>query len=90
MRPSEFWALTHAEFFDMHDYYVKSLRRDRNRLVFTAWHVAALERQKTLPSLDSVLVDEDPTVEVKQQSVEDMMGVVRMINAAWGGEEVET
>jgi hypothetical protein len=56
-----------------------------------AWHVAAFSRQNKLPALKDVLIDEDEPAgpnRTKQQTPEQMLAVVKMLNAALGGTEV--
>ena len=62
-------------------------RRQKNmldELMYHAWHSAALLRVNKLPSLKSLMQTEN-----KAQSVDDMLAMVKMLNAAFGGEVVE-
>jgi len=52
-----------------------------------AWHTALFERQKKLPALNTVLIDEQQK-EHRKQTVDEMIAVVKLLNAAYGGEEV--
>jgi len=90
MKPDDFWELAYSEFMVILEEYNKETIRERNKLVFTAWHVAMFERQKRLPALDSVLMKETETHEHKKQTPDEMMAVCKMLNAAFGGEEIIT
>lgn len=58
-----------------------------NEIIYLAWHTEAFARQKTLPPLKSLLQDEKPRHE---QTDEEMMAMCKMLNAAFGGEVVDT
>jgi len=87
LRPDEFWKLTYAEFIAMLDGFTRRRTQTNNDLLYVSWHVAAFNRQKTLPSLKSILV-ENPT-EHHQQTDEEMLAMIKIINAAFGGKVVE-
>ena len=86
--PREFWALTPAEFAAMAAGYARTQRRRTNELVYLAWHVAAFSRQPKLPELSSLMQTEDDSRK-KDQTPDEMLTMVRMLNAAMGGVEVE-
>jgi hypothetical protein len=86
--PREFWALTYAEFAAMAAGYARAQRRRTNELVYLAWHVAVLSRQPKLPELSSLMQTEDDSRK-KDQTPDEMLTMVRMLNAAMGGTEVE-
>jgi len=46
------------------------------------------ERQKKLPSLESVLIKESSEPK-KPQSTEEMISICKMLNAAYGGKEIK-
>ena len=56
-----------------------------------AWHTAYFSRVEndSFPSLQSVLIDEKSTTEKKEQSPEEILAMVKVLNAALGGEVVE-
>ncbi len=90
LRPDEFWRLTHAEFHDIYDGWVRSLRRRENEIVETAWRTANFMNYRRLPDLKTLLLDIDTRpVEKGEQTTEQMIAMVRMINASLGGTEVE-
>ena len=88
MNTSEFWQLTYAEFIVIYEEHIKSLTKERNNLVYQAWHIAMFERQKKLPSLESVLIKESSEPK-KPQSTEEMISICKMLNAAYGGKEIK-
>jgi len=54
-----------------------------NELMYHAWHVAAMSRVNKLPSLKSLM-----QTEKCEQSDEDMFAMVKILNAAFGGEVI--
>jgi hypothetical protein len=50
-----------------------------------AWHIEALHRTKKLPKLDKLLKRRG---ERAPQTPEQMLGIVKMLNAAFGGRVV--
>lgn len=61
-----------------------------NELLYLAWHIAALERQKKLPSLKSLMQKVDEKAKPhKEQTVDEQIAMCRLLNAAFGGEFVE-
>nr|WP_276318556.1 phage tail assembly chaperone [Gudongella oleilytica] len=87
LKPEEFWQLTYAELLTLADGRIKSQKRKMNEMLFLAWHIEALARQKKLPALSSLLKDDKTTG--KQQSDEEMMNMAKLLNAAFGGEVIE-
>lgn len=87
MKPSEFWALTYAEFVEMLNGYIRGNTRRNNDLLYLAWHVALFNRQKTLPSLNSILIEDMDSRH--EQTDEEMLSMVKILNAALGGKVVE-
>lgn len=57
-----------------------------NELITLAWNTAALTRVKEMPELKDILVSD---VVKKQQSDDEMLNIVKMLNAAYGGEVLE-
>jgi len=86
--PNEFWSLTWAEYYHMAKGYVRRATLRRNELIYTAWHAEAFARSKVLPNLDS-LIQFDYEDTPKVQTEEDMVAMVMLLNAAFGGEVVE-
>lgn len=56
--------------------------REHNKLAWLAWHVAALSRAKKLPKLEALFVK---TRRQTVQSPEQMLTMIRALNAAFGG-----
>ena len=71
----------------MADGKIKSQIRKMNEMLFLAWHIEALARQKRLPALSSLVKEEKTTG--RQQSDEEMMNMAKLLNAAFGGEVLE-
>lgn len=87
MKPEAFWQLTYVELLTMIEGRARNKRSRLNELIFLAWHVEALARQKRLPALGSLLIEEKTTK--KRQTDEEMMNMARLLNAAFGGEVIE-
>ena len=87
LRPSEFWALTPAEFLALVDGYRRVQVRRSNDLVSLAWWAAAFARQDRLPALKDLLQDPEAEPVKEEQSPDTMFGLIRMMNAAYGGTE---
>jgi hypothetical protein len=65
-------------------------RRHRNDLLSLAWYGEAFARTKNLPKLEDLLTERKRSDEPKrEQTPEEMMAVCRMLNAAFGGDEIE-
>ncbi|QRN84837.1 hypothetical protein JR334_07565 [Clostridia bacterium] len=71
----------------MADARIKSQKRKMNEMLFLAWHIEALARQKRLPALSSLIQEEKTNGRV--QSDEEMMNMAKLLNAAFGGEVLE-
>ena len=85
--PNAFWSLTWAEFYHMAKGYVRRSTQRRNELIFTAWHIEAFARSKVLPKLESLIHYDDAPKE--EQTADEMVAMVMLLNAAYGGEVVE-
>lgn len=57
-----------------------------NELIALAWNTAALVRTKEMPELENILISD---VIKEAQTDEEMLSIVKMLNAAFGGEVVE-
>jgi hypothetical protein len=86
LKPDEFWKLTYAEFDAMCKARKRTNKHRANELMSLAWHTAAFTRANKLPSLKTILQDEYK--EKRKQTVEEMISVVKLLNAAHGGIEV--
>ncbi|MCV4233304.1 hypothetical protein OHJ21_19155 [Virgibacillus sp. LDC1] len=60
--------------------------RDHKERITMAYLTAAWGRTKKLPDLKKILKEDKPK---KQQSAEDMLSIVKQLNAAFGGKEVK-
>lgn len=89
LKPDEFWKLTYNEFIEMLIGHRKRERHEINKLLYTAWHMAVFSRQKKIPELKTILIDEEQQERPKEQTPEQMLAIVRIWNAAYGGTVVE-
>jgi len=86
LKPSEFWELTFAEFSEMCEGYKWRREQQLNDLISHAWHTARLTMwTKEFPKLETLLIRRNS----KPQTAEDMLAVVKILNAAFGGVVVE-
>lgn len=85
MSHNEFWDLTYAEFYIKLQAYKRMNKHRVNELISLAWHTAAFTRSSKLPALKTFLQDERK--EHRKQTVDEMISVVKLINAAHGGIE---
>lgn len=84
MNLDEFWRSTPHE-TRMYVMARVEQRRDTFRLaIWQAWHAAAFDRTKRLPSLDSILSRMEPQKR-KPQTPDEMVNVIRKINDMFGG-----
>lgn len=66
--------------------YSKRKTNRTNELLYLAWHIAALSRVQKIPELESLYIKDE---KIHKQTDEDMMAMARVLNAAFGGVEVE-
>ena len=78
MKPSEFWEMTPNEFIIYCENHKKS---NINDMLYLAWHIVALDRQKKLPKLQELIKPQ-----TKTQSDEEMLNVIKSLNDIYGGE----
>lgn len=57
-----------------------------NELITLAWNTAALMRIEEMPELKNILISD---VVKESQTDDEMLSIVKMLNAAFGGEVVE-
>lgn len=74
LEPGEFWRLTPAELNELIEGYRWRDKREQDRLAWLAWHVAALQRTKKMPSLKAFLGQAKPA-----QSREDKEAAFRRL-----------
>lgn len=67
--------------------YVKREKKRINELIYLAHSTASLTRAQKIPDLKSLLIQDE--VEPKQMSDEAMLAMAKVLNAAFGGSEVE-
>lgn len=88
VRPTDFWDLTFAEIAVMYKGRARTRKYNENLLLATAWHIGRFAQWdiKRYPKLESILIKDTP----KQQTGDQMLEIAKIINAAVGGEVVET
>lgn len=55
----------------------KALRRERNDMIWQAWHIDAFARQKKLPRLKDLLAGDDDKVHRKRMTPEEIETMTR-------------
>lgn len=73
----------------MIEVYKENQTQSYKDLIFTAWHMVAFDRQKKLASLTDIYRKMDNKLVSKTQSSEEMLNVVKSLNALYGGEVIE-
>lgn len=82
VHPTEFWALTFREVFNVLDAAARRRREERMLAVFTSWHAAAFSRQKRLPDLAAILRKmEPPRVMSAREQRASIMGIAKAMGA---------
>lgn len=87
--PDQFWQLTPAELFIISKGYFDTQKQKAGDLLFLAWHIEAFARTKTLPPLKNLLQQVENAQQHHEQTDEEMLAMVKILNAAYGGEVVE-
>jgi len=90
--PWDFWKLTPGEYISKAKGFVRHEKRKMNDLLIVAWYTAYLTRVRDMPALKSLLIEIDSDDKPKaehRQSDEEMMAICRLLNAAFGGDEIE-
>jgi hypothetical protein len=90
MSPSEFWKLSPFEFYWIVKGFQKRQIQKRNEMSAQAWVNAKLVRANKIPELSSILISEDKPVKPRVMTDEQMMAMAKVLNAAFGGEFVES
>jgi hypothetical protein len=87
LKPSEFWDMTIAEFMEMADGYKWRRELQVNDLHYHAWLNAALTMWvKELPKFEDLT---GKPVEKQEQTDDQMLANVKLLNAAFGGKVIE-
>ena len=60
----------------------KALRRERNDMIWQAWHIDAFARQKKLPRLKDLLAGDDDKVHRKRMSGQQIEAAMRGVFAS--------
>jgi hypothetical protein len=84
IKPNEFYEMTPREIENYANGQIKRIEIEQDMLVTNAWLSAGLERQKRLPKLEE-LTKKRPK-KIKPQTEEEMFQMVKILNAAFGGD----
>lgn len=85
--PWDFWDITPAELNILLEAdYENKLYEAKNRII-QAYYTASLQRCKKMPKLQNILKDMDKK-DKKPMTANQMLDVVKQLNAAFGGEEI--
>lgn len=79
-----FWSLTPRELSLMFEAAAERSKREHNNNAWLAWHVAALTRAQKFPKLKDLLHRDRS----KPQTPDQMIAILRALNAAHGGEDL--
>lgn len=60
----------------------KTLRRERNDMIWQAWHIEAFQRQKKLPALKDLLVGDDDKTPGKRMTPDQIEAAMRGVFAS--------
>lgn len=82
---AEFWDMTPYILSLIAETYVDRKKEKQELLVTQAWLTACFYRQDKLESLETIL----DRLDQKEQSVDDMLSMVKSMNAMYGGEIIE-
>ena len=79
---SEFWNSTYREVYAAIAGDAVRRRRDRQAIMFGAWHGAAFERSKRMPNLRAVLAKMEPPRELSAREMRaSILGIAKSLNA---------
>lgn len=82
IKPHRFWHLTYREIYNALAGDAVRRRRDRQAIMFGAWHGAALERSKRIPNLQQLLAKMEPRREMSSREMRSsLMGIAKAMNA---------
>jgi hypothetical protein len=84
--PDEFWKLTPFEFQAILNNHINKTKIKHNDIKSIAWMIAMLSRAKDIPKLEDLLKEDKPK---EPQTADQMMAMVKILNAAYGGDEIE-
>lgn len=86
IKPNEFYDMTPREIENYVNGQIKRIELEYEMSITNAWLGAGLERQKRIPRLEDLLKKKT----VKTQTDVEMLAVVKTLNKALGGDEVES
>jgi hypothetical protein len=80
--PEAFWNLTHRETYAVIAGDAIRRRRDRQAIMWGAWHGAAFERSKRMPDLRAILRKMEPMREMTNREMRaSIMGIAQAMGA---------
>jgi hypothetical protein len=78
----EFWNSTYREIFNAISGDAVRRRRDRQAIMWGAWHGAAFERSKRMPNLGTLLAKMEPKREMSSRELRaSILGIAKAMNA---------
>lgn len=86
IKPNEFYDMTPREIENYVNGQIKRIELEYEMIITNAWLGAGLERQKRIPRLEDLLKKKT----VKTQTDVEMLSIVKTLNKALGGDEVES
>ena len=86
LTPVEFWELTVAEFIYLIAGYQERERRKINAATTLAYKTALFQRQEKLPTLDSLLIEEENSPKEKRMTDEEMLVMMKDMAMVYGWE----
>jgi hypothetical protein len=85
--PARFWEITLREADREMRGAVRRQEREANERMSLAWHMVALDRTKTLPKLDTLMIR--PSTASRKKSPEELLLAMKSIFLAFGGDPEE-
>ena len=80
--PLEFWDCTYRELYNAIAGEHVRRRRDRQAIMWGAWHGAAFERAKRMPNLGTLLRKMEPVREMSNRELRaSILGIAHVLNA---------
>jgi hypothetical protein len=87
IKPMEFYEMTPREIENYVNGQIRRIEIDHEMSITNAWLSVVLERQKRLPKLEELIKKKQRKIKV--QTEEEMFEMVKILNAALGGEMIE-
>ena len=87
---SDVWELTPEEYTEQIRACIRRRRRERNERFTLAWYTAYFTRVKSLPDLQSILIDVEEPEPKREMTDEEMQEACKLICLAFGGKVDES